>query len=234
MLNKSSYLTPRLTARNMDLYLVRRSILRALNETLSRFSGTFLDVGCGHMPYISTILSAPSHVDMYIGLDIRSDIYTKLDVEWDGKVMPFSTDTIDCAMATEVLEHCPKPDIVLAEVLRVLRPGGLFFLTVPFIWPLHDVPYDEYRYTPFALERLLRNAGFGEIELQALGGWDASLAQMIGLWARRRPMSRFLRAILLSTAIPFYAYLVWHDSRPITYSESTMITGISGTAIKPR
>ena len=53
------------------------------------------------------------------------------------------------------------------------------------LWPLHDVPYDECRYTPFAIKRHLRNAGFEQFRLKPLGGWDASLAQMIGLWILR-------------------------------------------------
>jgi hypothetical protein len=52
----------------------------------------------------------------------------------------------------------------------MLKPGSLLFFTVSFLWPLHDVPRDAYRYTPFALERHLRNSGFAQIKLKALGG----------------------------------------------------------------
>jgi SAM-dependent methyltransferase len=121
----------------------------------------------------------------------------------------------------------------MREALRVLRPGGLLFFTVPFLWPLHEVPHDEYRYTPFALERHLRNAGFEQIKLRALGGWDASLAQMIGHWALRRPMSPRKRAILSRLALPIVRFLAGRDQPPREFGESSMITGISGTAIKP-
>ena len=121
----------------------------------------------------------------------------------------------------------------MRESLRVLKPGGLLFFTVPFLWPLHDVPHDEYRYTPFALERHLRNSGFVQIKLKALGGWDASLAQMIGLWVVRRPMSSRKRSILSRLALPIVRYLARHDRLPQEFDESLMITGLSGTAIKP-
>ena len=42
--------------------------------------------------------------------------------------MPFEDESYDCAFGTEVLEHCPNPEIVMKEVFRVLKPGGVFFL----------------------------------------------------------------------------------------------------------
>ena len=110
----------------------------------------------------------------------------------------------------------------------------MLFFTVPFLYPLHDVPHDEYRYTPFALERHFRNAGFTRLELKALGGWDASLAQMMGLWLRLRPMpSMRTRAILSRIAMPVVRYLAERDRPPQVFGEVTMLTGISGTAVKP-
>ncbi len=95
------------------------------------------------------------------------------------------------------------------------------------------MPHDEYRYTPFALARHLRNAGFAQVQLKALGGWDASLAQMIGLWLKRRPMSARRRAIVSRFAVPLVQYLSYRDVRPAAFDESSMITGLAGTAIKP-
>ena len=125
----------------------------------------------------------------------------------------------------------PQERSVLAETARVLKPGGLLFFTVPFLWPVHNPPTDQYRFTPFALERHLGKAGFGNIEMQAFGGWDASLAQMIGLWAYRRPMGRIARAIALRVAEPIMRQLMKWDVAPrYPCDDSLMITGISGTA----
>jgi SAM-dependent methyltransferase len=146
--------------------------------------------------------------------------------------MPFANGSMDCAVATEVLEHLARPEVLLDEIWRVLRPNGVFFFTTPFLWPLHDVPYDEYRYTPYALERHLRNCGFEQIELRALGGWDASLAQMMGLWVRRRPMSRIGRFLLSRAFLPLFRILLRLDRLPAKFQFNTMMIGVCGIAMK--
>ncbi len=98
----------------------------------------------------------------YIGLDLENNpIYeNRPDITWKGNTIPLDDGSIDCAICTEVLEHLPDPEAVLSEIHRVLKPDGLVFISVPFLWPLHDVPYDEYRYTPFSLRRHLTASGF--------------------------------------------------------------------------
>ena len=139
---------------------------------------------------------------------------------------------MDCAICAEVLEHCSEPEKVIKEIYRVLKPSGVLFFTVPFIWPLHEVHYDEYRYTPFSIERHLLNSGFSDIKIEAQGGWDASLAQMLGLWVRRRPMGKINRKMLSKLIFPLYKYLVNKDLVLANLSESVMMTGLVGICVK--
>ena len=233
----NDFLKPQLTPSKLDLYIVRKSILSALKKTLLRFSGTLLDVGCGYQPYKTLLLEAPSKVKKYIGLDLAGNIYMKPDLEWDGKTIPLPDSSINCVLATEVFEHCPQPENVLKEISRVLKPGGVLFFTVPFLWNLHNIPNDEYRYTPFSLNRHLENSGFEQIELSALGGWDASLAQMLALWIRRRlrysSLQLMLNFILSILFLPIIWFLYIIDERPESFKEGQMITGLCGTALKP-
>ena len=132
-----------------------------------------------------------------------------------------------------MLEHCPEPEIVLKEVFRVLKPEGVFFFTVPFLWNLHEVPNDEYRYTPFSLERHLKNSGFNNIEIKATGGWHAAMAQMLGLWVRRSPMSNAKRNWLSVLLKPVIRFLIKIDkTAQVTFTEGQMITGLYGIATK--
>lgn len=187
------------------------------------------------MPYRDYIL-ANSSVTEYVGMDFESGIYADRknpDVFWDGCHMPLEDESFDSAMATEVLEHCPDPGVVMNEAFRILKPRGTFFLTVPFLWPLHDVPYDEYRYTPYAMERLLNENGFMDIEINAMCCCDSLLAQMLGLWLRRRPMSPSKRKWLCSILFPVYKKLLEKDSIPSSFDSSVIITGLTGICKKP-
>jgi SAM-dependent methyltransferase len=221
------------THQNLDLYFQRRSILQAIKDNLPLFKGKLLDAGCGKMPYRDFILSN-SKVEEYVGLDIVTaltyDDQVKPDVTWDGKKMPFQDGSFDCIIATEVLEHVPNLESYLNEVFRVLRPKGVFFFTTPFLWPLHEAPHDEYRITPYSIERQLEKVGFHNTSISALGGWNASLAQMLGLWVRRGPFNLRTRKLLSIIFYPGIKFLISMD-RPII-RDGSMITGVSGVALK--
>lgn len=224
------------TVNNLDVYYVRTSILNAIKKQLIHFKGNMLDIGCGKMPYKTFILHE-ADITNYTGLDIENAIVynaaIKPDFFWDGHKMPFDDASFDTTFATEVLEHCPEPKVILDETYRVMREGGCFFFTVPFLWNLHEAPHDEYRYTPFALKRLLTEAGFKDIEINATGGWHASMAQMIGLWVRRAPMKDGKRKLLSKMLKPVIKKLMKTDSyAAIEFKNGQMITGLSGIAYK--
>jgi SAM-dependent methyltransferase len=231
------YTDIRLDKDYLELYSVRTAIFDAIKSNLSKFKGVVVDLGCGIMPYKEYITQSNVGIE-YVGIDFEKPAgaeyeMVKPDLFWDGISIPLEDSSVDTILATELLEHCANPDIILKEAFRVLRPGGHIFFTVPFIWNIHLVPYDEYRYTPFALQRLLTNSGFIDIDLKALGLWDASLAQMLGIWYKNRP-SRFMKSFsfLLIWIIKFLLKKdKWFDKTKI-YSEGVMLTGVSGTARK--
>lgn len=230
------FINIKLEIKNLDRFYVRTSIFNALKITLPQLKDNLLDIGCGKMPYKEYILEN-SYVKKYIGLDIEGalpyDSIIKPDFTWDGISMPFENNSFECAFGTEVLEHCPNPEIILKETYRVLKLDGIFFFTVPFLWNLHEVPHDEYRYTPFSLKRHLENSGFKDIEMEALGGWHASMAQMLGLWIRRSPMNSKTKSILSFILKPAILFLIKKDKKTkVNFTEGQMITGLYGTAKK--
>ena len=232
----SDFVDVHLNNKNLDSYHIRNSIFKALESTIPYFKGNLLDVGCGKMPYRDFIIDN-SEVKEYVGLDIEFaleyDKYIKPDMFWDGSTMPILDETYDTVIATEVLEHCFEPEVVLREIFRVLKPNGVFFFTVPFLWNLHETPYDAYRYTPYALERHLKNSGFNNIKLNATGGWHASMAQMIGLWICRNQLTPIKRKILSFIGKPIIKFLLNMDKpENVTFTDGQMITGLFGVIKK--
>jgi SAM-dependent methyltransferase len=223
----------RLTFRTLGYYSIRKSVEQALIRNLPTFKGVLLDVGCGNQPYRGFLMNSPSKATKYIGVDIDYKFASvKPDLYWDGKKIPLDDNTADTVILTEVLEHCPDPKQVLSEIFRVLKPGGVLFLTIPFLWMLHEVPYDEYRYTPFSLKRFLELAGFATIDIQSSGGWNASLAQMLGLWIEYKKRPKLIRIFLKLVLAPLYLLLLYTDKKNDSFEDLSMVTGLNALCIK--
>lgn len=109
-----------------------------------------LDLGCGEGRHaISAWLEAPVQV---VGLDLgAADLATAAargaefeapdgarSLSWirgSGLVLPFTDGVFDCVICAEVLEHVPDYERVLAEIHRVLKPGGVLAVSVPRYFP---------------------------------------------------------------------------------------------------
>lgn len=212
----------------MEKYFAKYSIHRELMRVLPHLQGRLLDVGCGEMPYRATII-AQSDVQEYLGLDLPAGKYfdrAPPDLTWDGKTIPSPDGWFDCAICLEVLEHTHNPRIVLEEIYRVLKPGGVAVWSVPFLWPLHDVPHDHYRFTPFFFEEALSTVGYEHVSIRSLGGWDASLAQMFALWIDRRPLSEAKKRLLRLLFGPALRKLFLRDSGNAEWRSDEMFTGL--------
>lgn len=233
--NSDGFINVPFSIENLDRYFIRTSILKAITNSLSYFKGNLLDVGCGQMPYRDYVIQN-SQITKYIGLDIDTAIEYNKDIKpdyiWDGKTIPFENCSYDTLIATEVLEHCPDPLSILKEMYRVLKYDSYIFLSVPFLWTLHEVPHDEYRYTPFAMRRLLEEAGFKNITINSGGGWHASMAQMLGLWVRRSGLSYKKKKYLSIILKPIIKYLLKKDVLPQNFNEGLMIPNLFVLAIK--
>ncbi len=87
------------------------------------------------------------------------------DTVGDAHTLTFKDNSFEFILCTEVLEHLHTPQKAIDEMKRVLKPGGTLILTTRFVFPIHDAPYDYYRYTEFGLKHILRD--WKIIELRA-------------------------------------------------------------------
>lgn len=146
-------------------------VVACYEAALPRFArGALLDLGCGTVPLHG--LYAP-HVASSTCVDWAASPHTThhIDIEADlTQPLPLADATFDTVILSDVLEHVPEPRALLAEIARVSVPGGHLLLNVPFLYGLHELPHDYFRYTRFALERMVGEAGFELLQLQAVGG----------------------------------------------------------------
>ncbi|MBL7830315.1 MAG: class I SAM-dependent methyltransferase [Saprospiraceae bacterium] len=224
----------RLNYNQYEFYFPRKRILNFLDQNLDCLKGNLLDVGCGKKPYKSVILKNKAVTD-YTGLDIENSLDyggEKPEIFWKDNKIPASDNTFDSAIATEVFEHVHNIQEVVREIYRVMQPGADFLITIPFLWPLHETPHDHYRYTPFAIEKLLVDAGFKVTKLEGMGGWNASMGLMLTLWVKRAFKRKIAKLILFILTYPIVWLLFKTDRRPMDFKESTMITGLGIIARK--
>jgi len=147
-------------------------LLRDLRRAVSVHArGRALDAGAGTLAYRSVL--AP-HVREYRSLDITRT-HPDLDVVGDVQAMPLPDASFETVLCAEVLEHVPDPRKALAEIFRVLAPGGKLIITVPHLAYLHNEPHDYYRYTKYGLRTLLEGAGFRVLSLEPSGGFFSFL-----------------------------------------------------------
>lgn len=96
-----------------------------------------------------------------------------VDVVADAAALPFDDASFDLVLSQAVLEHVETPEVVVAEMVRVLRPGGLLCVEVPFMQPYHPVPIHRRNFTAEGLGALC--AGLVEVERWVFGGLAVSL-----------------------------------------------------------
>jgi SAM-dependent methyltransferase len=128
-----------------------------------------LDAGAGEGDY-KHHFAAQRYCGLDLGIGDPAWNYSQLDVVGDLEALPFPDTTFEAAINIVTLEHVLHPARVICELGRVLSPGGRFLLAAPLQWEEHQQPHDYGRFTRFALDHLLRQAGFTEISIQPVGG----------------------------------------------------------------
>lgn len=97
----------------------------------------------------------------------------------DATRLPYPDSSFDAVVAFDVLEHIGEDNMAIAEIQRVLRPGGAFVFTVPafgFLFSAHDMQLGHLRrYTKASLRKLL-GRGFARV---SLGYWMFTLFPLI-------------------------------------------------------
>lgn len=117
--------------------------LKAFIEEHELQSKRCLEVGTGYGQFQDLVTD-------YIGVDIAfsaSNYMRTPFVNASATHLPFRDESFDCVWSNHVLEHVAKPELMLSEIWRVLRPGGYLFLTASWqcaTWLAHGYPVRPY------------------------------------------------------------------------------------------
>lgn len=165
-----------------------------------------LDLGCGTGGSVDVFRARDPDVQ-WVGIDVpgspEASFRTRSDARFetfDGVSMPFEDGAFDLVYCKQVLEHVRHPEPLLAEVRRVLTPGGWFAGSTSQLEPYHSLSL--WNYTPFGMVRLLERAGLRTVELRpGIDGVTMTAWRLAGghrcfdrWWGRESPLNRTLDA----------------------------------------
>jgi SAM-dependent methyltransferase len=201
--------------------------------------GRVLDIGCagGH---VREWLEKCEYVGLDYPVTAQSMYGTRPDIFADGAALPFADESMDTVLLLEVLEHVGDDRAVLHEIARVLKPGGILLLSVPFLYPLHDAPYDHRRFTAPGLKAAITRAGMESESLVSRNRGFESVALLLAIacaeasldsWRRRS--WRMLLVPLLLGIVPLANILGWLGARLLGGGQ-ILSSGHAVLARKPR
>lgn len=131
--------------------------------------GDLLDAGCGEKPY-SLIYGDITRKS--VGCDVEYCVHDQKEVDVFASLdnLPFQNNTFDTVLCTNVLEHVAENEKAFFELSRVLKNKSYMILSVPFLYPAHEVPHDFYRYSFYGLKHQIEKNGLKIIKAIPWGG----------------------------------------------------------------
>jgi SAM-dependent methyltransferase len=132
-----------------------------------------------------------------VGTDVYASPHTA--VVADAHKLPFEDGVFDGVWVQAVLEHVLEPAIIVDEIHRVLRPGGLVYAETPFMQQVHERAYDFSRFTQSGHRWLFKR--FSEISAGPIGGAGVALVWSIRYFCRALGAGNKLSLLI---TLPFF------------------------------
>jgi SAM-dependent methyltransferase len=156
------------TDRYWTIALQNAALYADTQPVVARYArGRVLDLGAGKLAWRRLL---KRYARSYTSSDLTRE-HPDLDIMFDAtRTYPFADESFDTIFCHSVLEHCREPWDALPEMKRVLTPGGVAIVSVPFVFYLHGQPHDYYRFSRYGLRYLAERAGFTVEEIVVDGG----------------------------------------------------------------
>lgn len=171
MLRKFKKLLKPLEATPFHPQWLCRDSIKGINDLLKQInrSDIVLDIGCSDK-WVQRIIPQSC---TYIGIDYLNTAlnlyHTSPDTYGDACCLPIKSNSVDTVLLLDVIEHLPDPYTAIREIRRVLVKSGSLIMKLPFLYPLHDEPYDFVRLTKHGICNLAKELDLVIINIQQFG-----------------------------------------------------------------
>jgi len=150
-----------------------------------RFTGKTLDLGGGEKFNYDSVF----HIDGVKETANNNRALEPTHLIDLNQHLPFETSVYDNVLSLNTLEHVHNDELAVRELMRVLKPGGCFFISVPFLYPVHSRYGDYHRHTATWWDRFFETLGLGKdanitIEPHVWDPLTTGLSQFIQLRTR--------------------------------------------------
>ena len=158
-------------------YLTLKPLIRDLSYAANKYAkGTVFDIGCGNKPYEEMF---KGKTDKYFGCDVIQSNLNKVDIICEATNIPVESNSVETVFSTQVIEHVADHQQLVREAFRILKKDGVFIVSGPMYWHLHEEPFDFFRFTKHGFRHIMEVNGFEVVEILANGGKWAVLGQAI-------------------------------------------------------
>jgi len=157
------------------VYEILRNCLYPILMVGGKSRKDFLKINFDEKQIIVNLASGNNTENYFINVDLFP--FNKVDIIASTDDLPFADNSIDKIILEASIEHVTNPNKTIEEIHRVLKKGGMLFMTVPFIVGYHDSPSDYWRWTKEGLKLLLKD--FEIVEIGNKGGIASALGWIL-------------------------------------------------------
>ncbi len=238
--------TPGVRSESWLRRLERRYGLGKRCDLIERYvpHGRLLDIGCATGDFLAEMRRRPHWLvagiePNHLAAQYANEQLNGTVAEGNANAIPFASAAFDVVTMWDVIEHVYDPQVVLGELSRLLRPGGVLVMNYPNLhsldrqvfgryWCGYDLPRHLYLFDQSHLQRFMAAHGFAEQERRCLyGGYSATTTSLVFLARARSGTGRAVNIaqgiarskVLRAATMPYFKLL---DSAALGSSVTTV------------